>query len=222
MARLLSVSSSGFYRWRAWRQAAVGPAAQRRQNLDALIEVPYEKSNGTYGSPRITADLHEQGVQVSHNTVANRMRAIGIAGVSPRAFKVAITIISANRNHPTNLVNRQFDPGHLGGIWTSDFTYLTTGERPAYLCAIRDEHSGQVLGYAIEDHLRADLVTDALRQVHARGMASITAQYSTLTEAANTVIMTSSNSAERLGCADRWVPPDHATTTPQPSRFGQS
>jgi hypothetical protein len=76
MARLLKVSSSGFYRWRH-SQSACTPAAVRRSVLDQAILVAHEGSNATYGSPRITAELHAAGTAVCENTVATRVTSIG-------------------------------------------------------------------------------------------------------------------------------------------------
>ena len=84
MARLLGASRTGYYRWLAHRDrpAPAGSMQQRRDDLDAMILAHHKESKGTYGSPRITADLHDAGAAVSVNTVAARMRALGVEGIS--------------------------------------------------------------------------------------------------------------------------------------------
>lgn len=165
MARLLEVSTSGYYK-HANRSAATELTVreQRKADLTVKILTHHRDSNGTYGSPRITADLRAAGEQISEKTVAKIMAEIGVAGISPRTFKVATTVVDPTASFPPDLVERHFDRGRPDAVWSSDITYLTCGDGDMYLCAIRDEHSKRVLGWAVADHMRTELVTDALAQ----------------------------------------------------------
>jgi transposase InsO family protein len=109
MARLLEVSTAGYYRWRAAQDRPALPSEVRRADLDAKIISFHKASHGTYGSPRVTTDLHEAGERVSRNTVAARMSALGVVGVSPRLFKVT-TNPDPSANYPEDLVKRDFHP----------------------------------------------------------------------------------------------------------------
>ena len=102
-----------------------------------------------YGSPRILADLREAGEQISAKTVAKLMRQAGIAGISPRGFVPVTTQPGPDPQPVADLVGRRFDRGQLNRVWTSDITYLATGQGWLYLCAIRDGCSRRVVGWAI-------------------------------------------------------------------------
>jgi putative transposase len=164
MARLLEVSTSGYYRWKATQDRPALPSEVRRADLDAQITASHKASGGTYGSPRVTDDLHDAGVRVSENTVAARMAALGIVGVSPRLFKVT-TEPGPGAPYPPDLVNRDFAPEGINELLTSDLTYMRLGEGFAYMCAIRDEGSSRVLGFAVADHMRTEIVLECLDQV---------------------------------------------------------
>jgi transposase InsO family protein len=162
MTGLLEVSRSGFYKWRAAALAGPSPAQQRRIVIDAKVKEFHDASDQVYGSPRILADLREDGMAISRKTVAASMRRQRLAGISPRRFAPVTTVIDLDAHRPKDLVDRRFDRGEPDKVWTSDITYLPTDEGWLYLCAVRDGCSRRVLGWAVEDHMRTDLVESAL------------------------------------------------------------
>lgn len=164
MVDLLGVSRSGYYAWAARRGAPPGPRAARREDLVVKIKVAHHASDGVNGAPRILADLREAGEVVSRKTVARLMREHEIRGISPRPWRPVTTIADANPHAIPDLVERRFDRGALNAVWTSDITYLATGQGWLYLAAVRDGCSRRVLGYAFADTLHTDVVERALRR----------------------------------------------------------
>ena len=176
MAVLLGVSASGYYRHRKATVATeLGLQRQRREELAVRIAAIHKDSHGVHGSPRITAELRARGEVVTEKTVAKIMAERGLAGISPRTFSPPTTIVDPYATFPPDLVHRVFDRGRIDAVWTSDITYLTCGGEDMYLCVIKDEHSKRALGWAVAEHMRADLVTDAVdmaartRQGHVTG-----------------------------------------------------
>ena len=162
MCRLLEVSRSGFYKWRHTRAAGPTPAQQRREALDIAVAGFHAASDGVNGAPRILADLREDDWIISRKTVAASLRRQGLAGISPRTFAPPTTVADLDAEAIPDLVKRCFDPGTLNTVWTSDITYLLTGEGWLYLAAVRDGHSRRVIGWAIAETLHTDLVESAL------------------------------------------------------------
>lgn len=164
MCELLEVSRSGYYDWAARQTAGPGSRQTRLLELAGKVTAAHEDSDGVYGAPRITAELREAGEVVSVKTVAKVMRASGIQGISPRAWRPVTTLADPSPHAIPDLVGRRFDTGELNTVWTSDITYLATDEGWLYLCAVRDGCSRRVLGYAFSDSLHTDLVEEALRR----------------------------------------------------------
>ncbi len=163
MARLLRVSRQGYYAWRARRDGGLGPQAARREQIDAAVRASHQASNEVYGAPRITADLHDEGLPVNVKTVAASMRRQGLEGISPRMFAPVTTIPGTPTHRIPDRVKRQWDTGELNRVWISHITYLRTGEGWLYLCVVRDACSRRVLGWAMDSHQDADLVERAIR-----------------------------------------------------------
>jgi putative transposase len=166
MARLLQVSTSGYYayvrRATLLAQAVLTPRQQRRADLTVKVLDVHTESKGTYGSPRITTELRDRGERVNEKTIAAIMAEIGIEGISPRTFKVRTTVVDPTASFPPDRVRRRFDQGRLDAVWMTDITYLTCGEGDMFLCAIRDGHSRRVLGHVVADHIGADMVCEAI------------------------------------------------------------
>ena len=164
MTELLAVSRSGYYAWAARKDAPPGPRAVRNAELAVKIRDFHAASDHVNGAPRILADLREHGENVSQKTVAKIMRDNGIRGISPRPWQPVTTISDQGPHHIPDLVERRFDQGRLNLVWTSDITYLSTGQGWLYLAAVRDGCSRRVLGYAFSDSLHTDIVETALRR----------------------------------------------------------
>lgn len=159
MCRVVGVSRSGYYAWRVRK-----PSKRSRDNavLAAKIAEVHEESRGTYGSPRIHAELAEQGFEVGRNRIARIMRENGIVGRARPKFR---RTTDSRHSLPVadNVLNRVFVADEPDAAWAADITYVWTSEGWLYLAVIIDLFSRRVVGWSMAEHMRTDLVLDALR-----------------------------------------------------------
>jgi len=163
------VSTSGYYDWCA-REAA-GPTERQvaEAELVALMREIFDAADGNYGVPRLFTDLRRAGVVVNKKKVHRLMRKHGMAGRFRRR-KCRTTFPGADGDQIPDLVGRRFDPGAPDVAWVQDITYIPTGEGWLFLASVLDLGSRRMLGYSMADHMRTELVLDALRMaVAARG-----------------------------------------------------
>jgi len=158
MCRVLEVSRSGFYDWQCRRPS--------RRDLDDRvvtreIEAIYVASGETYGVPRMTHWLRQQGFEVNHKRVRRIMGELGLEGESGRR-RVRTTIVDKAATAADDHVRRDFNPSAPNVVWCGDITYLHTGEGWLYLATVIDLYSRRVIGWAAADHMRTELVVDAL------------------------------------------------------------
>ena len=143
MCELLEVSRSGYYKWRKSRDGGPTPSSSGAPSWTPRSPTFHAASDGVYGAPRILADLRADGERVSRKTVAASLRRQGLAGISPRRFAPATTVIDLDAAVPKDLVKRRFDTGILDRVWTSDITYLRTGQGWLYLSrSVTAAHGG--------------------------------------------------------------------------------
>jgi putative transposase len=158
VCRVLGVSASGYY---AWRHRPPSARAQADQALLEQIRAIHAHSRGTYGAPRIHAELAAQGVHVSRKHVARLLQAAGLAGVSRRPFVTTTRRDPAARPAP-DLVQRRFAVEGPNQLWVADITYIPTWAGFLYLAVVLEAWSRRVIGWAMATHLRTELVLDAL------------------------------------------------------------
>ena len=164
MCQVLEVSRSAYYAYRR------RPKSLRERNNERLVEKIteiYHRSRRSYGSPRITAELHDQGICCGHNRVARLMRQNDIVAKRKRRFKVTT---HSRHKLPVapNLVDKQFSADAPDQLWVSDITYIRTLQGWLYLAAILDVYSRQIVGWSMDAFLGQELVLKALRQALGR------------------------------------------------------
>jgi len=159
LCRVLQVSHAAYYRWKG---QPISPRAAANLVLVEKIRKAHTDSNGTYGSPRIHAELEDQGVRASRGRIARLMAFSGIVGRRGRR-RIRTTIPSKKPAPFADLVKRRFLADRPNELWCGDITYVHTHEGFLYLASVIDVYSRRVLGWAIAPHMRADLVKDALR-----------------------------------------------------------
>jgi putative transposase len=158
MCRVLGVSPSGFYGWRGRSPAA---RAQADAGLIEQIRALHERARGTYGVPRVHAELAAAGIHVGRKRVARLMRAAGLEGVSRRR-PVYTTVRDHDARPAPDLVDRDFVAPGPDQLWVADITYIPTWAGFVYLAVVLDVWSRRVVGWALATHLRTELVLGAL------------------------------------------------------------
>jgi putative transposase len=163
--RLLGVSRSGYYEW-----AANAPSERALTDawLTERIRAIHIAHRGVYGAPRIHADLRlAHGIRVGRKRVERLMRQAGISGMVRRK-RGRTTIQVPGVRVADDLVERRFRPTAPNVLWVADVTYLRTWEGWLYLAAVQDAYSRAIVGWSMADHMRAELVVDALQMAVAR------------------------------------------------------
>jgi transposase InsO family protein len=158
MCAWLSVSRSGFYVWRSRPRSAT---AERRENLKEMITDIFTASDATYGYRRVHAALARRGVPAGPELVRALMRELDLHPCQPRPYRLATTQAADAAGLP-DLLRRDFTAEKPGVKTVGDITYIPTKEGWLYLATVIDCYSKKVIGYAMADHMRAELVRDAL------------------------------------------------------------
>jgi transposase InsO family protein len=157
--RALGVSPGWFFKW---RRGDASLRRKRRAALAALIRYLFDKHHGSYGSPRITADLQDLGWRVSKNTVAALMREQQLVA-RPKRRRRSLTKADKSARKAPDALGRDFGaPPRPNMRWCGDLTEIPTGEGKLYLASVLDMGSRRIVGFAMEPHHDAELAHAAL------------------------------------------------------------
>lgn len=160
--KVLEISRSGFY---SWSRRSSSKREQANRILEVEIKELHKKSKGTYGVPRIQASLKSLGQFIGKQRISNLMKNSGISGIIKRRFKVKTT----DSNHANPIADRVFKvekvethPTKPNEVWASDVSYIYTEEGFLYLASYLDVCTRKIVGFAIDDHMRTELILSAL------------------------------------------------------------
>ena len=158
MCEWLNVSRSGYY---DWKNREPSETARRRETLEAEVRFAFEHSDGTYGYRRVHAWLVRRGTRVDPETVRAIMRDLGLLPCQPRPWRPVTTIAGDVADLP-DLLRRDFTADAPATKLVGDITYIRTWQGWLYLATVLDCFSKKVVGYAMAEHMRTELVSDAL------------------------------------------------------------
>ncbi len=164
MCRVLGVSPSGFW---AWSKRPPSERARADAALTAEIGRIHGRSRGTYGVPRVHAELAYEGTRCSRKRVARLMRLAGLEGVHRRRA-IRTSVRDRDAAPAPDLVNRTFSASAPDRLWVADFTYVPTWAGFLYVAVVVDAFSRLVVGWSMAGHLRTELILDALDMAIAR------------------------------------------------------
>jgi putative transposase len=158
MCEQLGVSRSGFY---AWRERPESTRQQQEKQLAEEVAQVHQESRGTYGSPRVHAEMRARGRKVSRKRVARLMKKQKLAA---RRKRRSVRTTDSNHSHPVapNVLERDFSPDTPNSTWATDITYVWTGEGWLYLAVVLDLFSRMVVGWSMSEHIDTKLVRGAL------------------------------------------------------------
>jgi len=159
MCDALTVSPSGFY---AWRSRPESPRKIANRELLADIQRVHAQHRERYGAPRIHVELRAEGHAVSRKRVARLMHRHGIRARAPQRYRVCTTDSKHSLPVAENLLDQNFVADRPDQVWLADITYIPTGEGWLYLAVILDLFTRKVVGWAMRDHMRAELTIAAL------------------------------------------------------------
>jgi transposase InsO family protein len=160
--RVMGVSTSGFYEWQHRQANPCRRAREDTQLTETICEI-WRQSRGIYGSPRVWAELRlGQDITVSRKRVERLMKKAGIEGVYRRRRRHGTTRRNPHAVPSDDLVKRRFHPEAPDRLWVADITEHPTVEGKVYLAVVIDAWSRRVIGWSIADHLRTEIVVDAL------------------------------------------------------------
>ncbi len=160
MCRVLEVSRSGYH---AWARRPPSPRALEDRRLTVRIRELFKLRRDVYGSPRIWADLViDDGERIGRKRVERLMRQAGLCALMEKKWK-ATTIRVPGVRVADDLLDRDFAAAAPDRCWVADITYLRTWEGWLYLVAVQDLYSRRIVGWSMADHMRAELVVDALQ-----------------------------------------------------------
>jgi transposase InsO family protein len=169
MCEVLDVSTSGFHAWKKRKTAPPTARAQARQKRREFVEELFNRSHRIYGYRKTSAVLRSRGIACSPNTIRADYKYCGIKSVTKKRFRMRTT--DSNHDFPVahNVLDRDFKAERPNEKWVTDITYVETLEGWLFVVAIIDLFSRKVIGYAMADHLRTELVVSALRMALMRG-----------------------------------------------------
>jgi putative transposase len=158
MCEQLEVSRSGFYAWK-WRPESL--RQQEEQQLAEEVAQVHQESRGTYGSPRVHAEMRARGRKVSRKRVARLMKK---QKLQARKRRRSVRTTDSNHSNPVapNVLERDFSPDKPNSTWATDITYVWTGEGWLYLAVVLDLFSRMVVGWSMSEHIDTKLVLGAL------------------------------------------------------------